>query len=579
MNERRPSSDPQSKRQEGRTVAAWLDQRTGYSALMKVLMEHSVPGGARFWYVFGSLASFLVLLEIVTGILLSAYYAPSVTTAWASVAYIQDTLTAGWFIRGLHSFGSSALIVVTALHLGQVMLFGAYRAPREVNWIVGLGMLGLVALFALTGYLLPWDQKGYWAKLVEVTIMANTPVVGAALAQLVQGGSAFGNYTLTHVFAVHTYVLPGALIAFLALHIYLFRRHGYTPKWNTPEPELARTAQPFWPDQAFRNMVASAITMLVIVMIVLQSHGAELDGPADPSSSYLARPEWYALPMFQLRMFFEGPTEIIATMVIPGILSGLLVALPFLDRSKSRDPLRRPVVMFGALAGLTGMVVLSLIAIQHDRHDPAFRRARADGKERADTARRLAREGVPAEGGMAVFNNDPLFRAREIWDEKCAGCHSLGGKGGEKGPDLHDYNSRAWILGFLKNPDGPLHMGPAKIDRGMRPVEGTPEELDALTEFVYALSGAADANQVLAEKGQAMLSDKDCDSCHDLDGVSENTGPNLKGRGTLAYITAVIAEAGHPLFFGKKNKMPAFASKLTPSEIHDLAKLVLAQRK
>src|SRR5262249_48665069 len=148
------------------------------------------------------------------------------------VAYIQDQLAFGWFVRGLHSFGSSALIVVTGLHLLQVLLFGAYKAPRELNWIVGLGLLGVVVALALSGYLLPWDQKGYWAKLVEATILGSTPLVGPALQRLVQGGSAFGNLTLTHAFAAHALVLPLLLGGLLVLHVYLFRRHGHTPRWT-----------------------------------------------------------------------------------------------------------------------------------------------------------------------------------------------------------------------------------------------------------------------------------------------------------------------------------------------------------
>jgi mono/diheme cytochrome c family protein len=128
-----------------------------------------------------------------------------------------------------------------------------------------------------------------------------------------------------------------------------------------------------------------------------------------------------------------------------------------------------------------------------------------------------------------VFRNDPMYRAREIWDDRCAGCHGLAGAGGEKGPDLKDYNSRAWIRGFLVNPDGPMYMGPAKIEKGMRPVEASAEEMDALVEYLYAETGAADADNAKAARGRNLLSPKDCDTCHDLDGEGENDGPNLKG--------------------------------------------------
>jgi ubiquinol-cytochrome c reductase cytochrome b subunit len=582
MNQR-PSSQEQQKRspdapKPGVGLGAWLDQRTGYRGVLRALQEQPILGGARFAHALGSVAAFLVVLEVVTGVLLAAYYAPSVTDAWASVAYIQDTLAAGWFVRGLHSFGSSALIVVAALHLCQVVVFGAYRAPREVNWIVGLGLFGLVMLFALSGYLLPWDQKGYWAKLVEVTILQGTPIIGGALAQIVQGGSGFGNLTLTHAFAAHTYVFPGALTALLVVHVALYRRHGVTPVWGVSEADLKKRTQPYWPHQVLRNAALSALALAIVTAAVLSTHGAELDAPADPASSYVARPEWYALPLFQLRMYFEGSLEIIATMVIPGILSGILIALPFLDRSASRHPRRRPAVMVGGLLGIAGLAALSTIALRHDRRDPAFQRARAEGRARAEEARRLAREGVPAEGGLAVFNNDPLFHARELWDEKCAGCHSLSGQGAEKGPDLRGYNSRAWIRGFLENPDGALYMGPAKIEKGMRPVEGTPDELAALTEMVYSFTGAPDADPALVARGQALIPDKDCDSCHDFDGVSENTGPNLRGRGTPEYVADIIADAGDGRLYGKRNKMPRFTGKLTPDEITQLARLVVAQK-
>jgi len=204
---------------------------------------------------------------------------------------------------------------------------------------------------------------------------------------------------------------------------------------------------------------------LVIVFLVIRSHGAELEAPADPSSSYVARPEWYFLPLFQLLKYFEGPLEVVGTMVIPGLVGAALVSLPFIDRSATRDPRRRILVMVGAAIGFLAVSGLGVLARRHDNADPLVATQRAEAAERAETARRLALQGVPAEGGTSVFRNDPLIHARELWDEKCKGCHSLGGTGGEKGPDFKGYNSRAWISVFLKNPDGPLRMGPAKLER------------------------------------------------------------------------------------------------------------------
>ena len=150
-----------------RRVLAWLNHRTGYGALVKVVTDEPIPGGARWWYTSGALLTFLLLVQGVTGVLLAAHYAPTTAGAWASTAFIQDTLTMGWFIRGLHNLGSSAMLVLCALHAVQVLLFGAYRAPREMTWIVGLGLGGLVLAFALSGTGLPWDESGYWEKAIR----------------------------------------------------------------------------------------------------------------------------------------------------------------------------------------------------------------------------------------------------------------------------------------------------------------------------------------------------------------------------------------------------------------------------
>ncbi|HXU01246.1 MAG TPA: cytochrome b N-terminal domain-containing protein [Polyangia bacterium] len=551
----------------------WLADRIGLEALGETIRAGQVPGGASLWHTLGSVAAGLFVLEAVTGVFLATAYTPSATGAWASVAFIQDQLTLGWFVRGLHSFGSSALIVVAGLHLLQVFLFGAYRRPRELNWMVGLVMFGVVAVFALSGYLLPWDQKGYWAKVVEATITGSAPVVGPSAQRMIQGGATFGTLTLTRAYALHAMALPAVLTGLLAFHIYLFRRHGYTPKWSLSTEEAAARAVPTWPDQAFRNAVVGLLAWGVVAVAVIARHGAPLESPADPASSYLARPEWYALPLFQLRMFFEGPLEIVATMVIPGIVTALAFALPFLDRGASNRPGDRRRVLAAATLGLAAVTALGVTALAKDARDPAYAKARADEKLRGEVARQLALKGVHPDGN--VFRNDPMFHAREIWDERCAGCHGLAGMGGEKGPDLKDYNSRAWIRGFLANPDGPLYMGPAKIEKGMRAVDATAEEQEALVEFLYAETGAADADTAKAARGKDLLSPKDCDTCHDIDGEGENDGPNLKGRGTAKWVAAVIADAGHPLLFTDRNKMPKFSNKLTPAEIEDMTKFVL----
>ena len=263
-------------------------------------------------------------------------------------------------------------------------------------------------------------------------------------------------------------------------------------------------------------------------------------------------------------------------MIIPGIATALAFALPFMDRARSSRPGDRRPVLGAVAVAVLALGALAAVSVAKDARDPAFAKARAAEEARTDYAFVLARQGIPASGDP--FENDPMRRARAVWDERCAGCHGLTGTGGDKGPDLKDYNSRVWIRGFLMDPEGPLYMGPAKLEKGMRPVEGTPEELDALTEYIYAETGASDVDQARVGRGRDLLSPKDCDTCHDFDGQGENDEPEFKGRGTQKWIAGVISDASHALLFGDRNKMPKFASKLAPAEITELAAFVYGLR-
>jgi ubiquinol-cytochrome c reductase cytochrome b subunit len=564
-----------------RRLTAWLEERSGLGAALRWLFMLPIPGGAAWFRVLGAMAVFLLALEAATGVFLSFFYAPSAATAWASVAFIQDELTLGWFVRGLHSFGSTALIVVAALHFLQVIMWGAYRAPRELNWVVGLGLLVLVLVSAITGYALPWDQKGFWAKLVETGILGSTPVVGRTLEIVAQGGGGYGNYTVTHFHTVHVFLIPGALLVMLVAHLALVFRHRLTPHWSLSPAEISRRTEPYWPAQTFRDVVGALAAVAVVVGFVLYHQGPALEGPADPGSGYMARPEWYALPLYQLRMLFEGPLEIVATMVLPGLLAGVLVALPFLDRTPGRSPIRRWPVLAGTVIGLGAMVALAAAALLKDARDPAYQKHRQEVAAEAAQARALARRGVLPEGGLAVFKNDPAYETAALWKEKCGSCHPRTGAGGAEGPDLLDFGTRGWILAFLQDPQGRRFLAGAKKPErgGMQPVKAPPEELAALAEFVYSQSAAADVDHALAQRGKALFEGKNCDSCHETDGTSDARGPNLLGRGKLEYVRRIIQDSSAAVLFGERAKMPKFKGKLTPEEIDRLAQLVLGIEK
>ena len=309
-----------------KAILAWLDQRTGYKKLAHEALYENVPGGARWRYVWGSALTFCIAVQFITGIALWMGYSPSAQTAWESVNYIQNEMFGGWFLRGLHHYTAQVMTVLLVLHLMQVVIDGAYKAPREVNFWFGLILLQLVLALSLTGYLLPWDQKGFWATKVATNILGIVPVVGRDLQKIIIGGTDYGHHTLTRFFALHAGILPGLLIALLVGHIYLFRRHGLTAAEPRRRPDAA-----FWPDQVLKDAVA-CLAVLAAVLFLMVRHrmfhtagplGAELGAPADPSEPYsAARPEWYFLFLFQFLKFFPAETEIWGAIIIPGVDHG-----------------------------------------------------------------------------------------------------------------------------------------------------------------------------------------------------------------------------------------------------------------
>lgn len=558
----------------------WLDERTGHRRALHAALEEPVLGGASFAYVMGSVLVFLLGLQATTGALLAFYYSPSASDAWASVAYLEDEVTLGWFIRGLHHHGASAMVIAAGLHMLQVAVWGAYKKPREVTWWIGVMLFGLILAFALTGYLLPWDQTGYWATKVATGIAGETPVAGHQVQAAVQGGNEYGNLTLTRFFALHVFILPALTFGLVAVHVMLFRKHGVTPRWGRSQAELARTAQPFWPDQLFRDVVAMLVAFIALVAWTIRTGGAGLDAPADPSSNFDARPEWYFRPLFQMLKYFSGPMETVVALGAPVLIGGVLFGLPLVDRGADRSPRRRAWLLGIVLAGFAGAGVLTMISFRADHEDPELAKREVAAERLARRARLLAREhGVPVAGGTAVYTTAPFYRERLLWAEHCAACHT----GDErKGPLIGPgYNDRAWIKGFLIDPSHDVYFGRTKLastEDAMPAAEAEGAELEALVEMVYAETGAADADPTLAARGQALFDESPCADCHERTGEEGSSGPNLAGRGTVAYLTAFIADPGRDRFFGPRKEMPSFHDELGPDDIARLASWVVWMR-
>ena len=575
-------------------VIEWVKGRTGLDVAISSALTEPVPGGARWQYVFGSVLTFLFMQQVVLGILLAFYYSPSASTAWASTAYLNDQVAAGWFLRGLHHHGSSAMVIVVVLHLLQVVWAGAYRAPREVNWWTGLLMGGLVLAFALTGYLLPWDQKGYWATQVATGIMGSVPG-GEPLKQMIQGGPEYGNLTITRFFALHVFVLPLVLGGLLTAHIALFRRHGVTPPAKLDAAELKKKTQRFWPNQLFLDVAAMAICAALLIGLTFKTHGAELFAPADPASNFVARPEWYFLFLYQLLKYFEGPLQIVATVLLPGAVVTMLLVYPWLDRSPSRRPGARwrALSVIGLL--MASVTALTALAIVEDAHNQSYQKGLVIAEEEATRARTLAREGVPPAGGIAVFDNDPKQKTRKLFKENCATCHTIEGRGGEEAPSFDDYGSRDWLFALIREPHSKRFYGGTKGHTTMKAVPAAAsgvtkdtagaavpdEQLHAVVEYILSLAGpeVGPTDAALVATGKTLWNGTlECSGCHETEAGKSDTGPTLAGRGTPAWIARVIRNSAEPDLYGENAEMPKFGSKLTPEEIKSLAEFINSQR-
>ncbi len=346
-----------------RDVLAWLEDRTGWSGPLRKLLRYPVPEHAHRNPMFslGSLTVVLFIVQAVTGMLLAFYYEPSPEGAYQSTDFIQYELPLGWLIRGVHHWGASFMVVVVILHMLRVYLYGAYKRPRELTWLIGIVMLLIVVSFGFTGYLLPWDQKAFWATKVGTNIAGTVPLIGDWLMRFMRGGTEMGQATVTRFYAVHMLLLPMTLVLLVAVHLALMRRNKLAPPLrprNGPEKTV-----PFYPDQLLKEAVL-ALGVIVALGFLASIFPAPLEVAADPTdTSYVPKPDWYFLFFFKLLGFFPGRFEAVATVLIPMFFFGSLALIPFIDTSPERRPWRKPVTTIAFSVYAIGIIALTLLAL------------------------------------------------------------------------------------------------------------------------------------------------------------------------------------------------------------------------
>jgi ubiquinol-cytochrome c reductase cytochrome b subunit len=516
----------------------WLDDRTGWRRGRATLLDEKLPPGTGWFFTLGSVLLGLLAIQLLTGAFLTLYYAPTPDHAYDSVRFIASGF-AGRFVRGLHHYGASFIIVAVLLHMLRVLIFGSYKRPRELTWISGLILLLLILAFALTGYLLPWDQRAYWATVVTVNIARLTPMAGDALTAALQGGESIGALTLTRWYAIHIIFLPAALVGLVGFHLAMMRRQGI----SGPVTARAGPAFPFYPAQAARDVVVVTLTLCALAAVAWDG-APPLEAPADPAeATYVPRPEWYFLGLFQLLKYFPGRWEFFGALVLPGLAVTLLTLLPWIDRSPHRHPRRRPVAMFAVAIGTLLVVSLTVLGWR----DRPLTASEALWSVREIGGRTIAmNRGCPrchADTGIA----DPL-------EEVSSG----------RGPE--------WVSAHVSDPE--------MIAPGLRepPVAVTEREAAAIVAYVHQLSRDSYPGFSPHVETASTVFARYCIGCHKIDGDGGTDGPDLTRAGSKHEVNALRLWIVDPEAINPEAEMPPFGKRLSAVELDAIAAYLAARK-
>lgn len=600
-----------------RQLTSWLEERTGASAFFQRWLELPIPGGPRWRHTFTTAIAFTFACQCITGFFLWAVYSPSVQTAWESVFFIEHKMIGGWLLRGLHHFAAHAMMILLGLTLLQIVIYRAYRSPREVNHLLGvLLILPIIMVLSQTGYLLPWDQRGFYGTQVATTIAGSAPVVGPEVQLVAQGGGEYGHHTLTRLFALHAGLLPVLLAVLMIVYACWARRNPRVAE--TPEEEAATV--PYWPGQAARDAVVCLAVMTTVVLLATFM-GVETTAPADPSEEFpAARPEWYFLFLFRFLKFHivEHFGLAFGAIHVPGMIITVIALMPWIGRWKLGHAFNVAFVLgvFGGIGYLTALAMYE--DATNPIHQASLKQAHADAERVKELA--LAK-GIPVEGALSLLKNDPLAQGPRLFTANCLGCHAHSAIPTVEhqiptysAPDLSEFGNRDWMKRALVD-FSELFAPTANLkDESGEPVKSllegdmaswssenrdallAPENakhLAALVEFMVAQSDRADLapfdpelvklGRQIFETGELAMGalSSNCIDCHSMHAVdeamplSENEGtgaPTLTGYGGVKWLTGMIASPEAPSYYADGNCMPSFYSQLSAEQISLIAR-------
>ncbi len=537
-----------------RGVVDWLEHRTGLESAIKNFLYEEIPASSGWHQVLGSIAVFSFFTQFFTGILLAFNYAPTPGEAYNSLRYIVTELTAGRLMRGLHHWGASMMIVIVVLHMLQVFIWGSYKKPREATWMVGVVLLLITMAYGLTGYLLPWDNRAYWGTVVTTQIAGQAPIAGPYLIRLLGGSGGIGVVTFARFYATHVLLLPPLTMLLIVIHIYLVRKHGVAPAPAEIDPP-----RKFFPQQVFKDTVGIFIAFIILFTLAVAVK-VPLGKLADPTdTSYIPRPEWYFLFLFQSLKFFEGPLEIVGSIILPTLAILALFLIPFIDRGKVIRVTQRTTAIGVVLLVLVGWGGLTAAAIATTPKQLEIDMAEVSDKP-VESWQQLS---APELAGIGYFRR-----------ENCSGCHAIDPAKKGIGPDLTKTPTKknaAQLIQFFKNP--------ASIVPGtmMPPVALNGRQLNTLAAFLLKLNAAStDALRSapqFAVEGAMVYETNNCGVCHQVNGVGTKVGPALQGIAGHRTREWVEQHFVDPQKMSPQSIMPAY--KLGPKDLERLTSYVM----
>jgi ubiquinol-cytochrome c reductase cytochrome b subunit len=473
-------------------VGDWCDARLRVRATLLPMLKHPIPRGAAgrmgWWYVFGSASMTMLLVQILTGIGLSLVYVPAADKAYESLLYLNYDETLGWFLRALHYYAGSGMVVLVLAHMTQVFLHGAYKYPRELTWVLGVFLLLCTLGMFFTGQVLRWDPDAYWGLAVGGSMAGRVPLIGPWVVRMLLGGPVIGGDSLSRFATLHVFVIPGALLFFLALHLWLVLKRGISappvpgqvvdPKTYDEdyEKELS-TGVPFLGDAALKDALVSAVAVIAVVVVAAVLGPKGPTGPPDPTlPGANPRPEWPFLWLFGLLSLSPPAWETFIILVFPVILIGVLFIVPFVSNRGERAPSRRPVAVLAVVVIYT---VLGSLTYQ--------------GVTSPWSPQMTAWSGDPVPEDMVVSSSPLRLQGALVFQNKsCRNCHALEGSGGQRGPDLTAVGTRLTRDQLIDQVSNGTPGG------GNMPAYGkqiSPPEMTALVAFLEDLlpAGAAPA--------------------------------------------------------------------------------------